>query len=130
MRGQTSEFAFSLFFSSECDFLTLFPAYLSTKTKFIFEGFVEKYNLNQLFKFNTVVDKVTYNETSEKFTVDVHEDIKLNRANEGKDVDKNDGKNSNTFDYVVVATGHFSWPESPYFEGEETFPGQIIHAHE
>ncbi len=34
------------------------------------------------------------------------------------------------FDYVVVATGHFSVPNVPYFEGIERFPGRILHAHD
>ena len=34
------------------------------------------------------------------------------------------------FDYVVVATGHFSTPNMPYFEGLEAFPGRILHAHD
>ena len=90
-------------------------------TTTVFLGFVEKYNLEKLFRFNTQVENVTYNEKNRKFTVDV------NDMNQFRDTD---GKKSNTFDYVVVATGHFSWPENPKFEGEETFPGQIIHSHE
>ena len=34
------------------------------------------------------------------------------------------------FDYVVVATGHFSTPNIPYFEGLEEFPGRVLHAHD
>ena len=34
------------------------------------------------------------------------------------------------FDYVVVATGHFSTPNIPYFEGLEKFPGRVLHAHD
>ena len=33
------------------------------------------------------------------------------------------------FDYVAVATGHFSVPNNPTFENEESFPGEIIHSH-
>ena len=28
-----------------------------------------------------------------------------------------------TFDYIAVATGHFSVPHDPHFDGEETFTG-------
>ena len=35
-----------------------------------------------------------------------------------------------TFDWVVVATGHFSVPNVPYFPGIETFPGRVLHAHD
>src|SRR5690554_7034317 len=34
------------------------------------------------------------------------------------------------YDYVVVATGHFSTPNMPYIEGLEAFPGRVIHAHD
>ena len=34
------------------------------------------------------------------------------------------------FDYVIVATGHFSYPHDPHFEGEETFPGKYVHGHD
>ncbi len=37
---------------------------------------------------------------------------------------------SETFDCVVVATGHFSTPNVPYFEGLEKFPGRVLHAHD
>src|SRR5690606_4414802 len=30
----------------------------------------------------------------------------------------------------VVATGHFSYPNVPHFEGIETFSGQVLHAHD
>ena len=34
------------------------------------------------------------------------------------------------FDHVVVASGHFSTPNVPYFEGFETFNGRVLHAHD
>ena len=34
------------------------------------------------------------------------------------------------FDYVVVATGHFSVPNVPQIEGIDTFPGRVIHGHD
>ena len=34
------------------------------------------------------------------------------------------------FDYVVVATGHFSVPKTPYYPGFERFPGRILHSHD
>lgn len=37
---------------------------------------------------------------------------------------------SQEFDYVVVATGHFSVPNVPHYPGFETFPGRILHAHD
>ncbi len=37
---------------------------------------------------------------------------------------------SEDFDYVVVASGHFSTPNMPYFEGYESFGGMLLHAHD
>ena len=37
---------------------------------------------------------------------------------------------SGDFDYLVVATGHFSYPYMPDFPGLDTFPGTICHAHD
>ena len=34
------------------------------------------------------------------------------------------------FDYLVVATGHFSTPNVPYYEGFDSFNGRILHAHD
>ena len=58
---------------------------------------------------------MTFNENEDYFTV----------VSESNGVQK-----TKTFDYVVVATGHYSWPDNPTFEGEETFPGKVMHAHE
>ena len=41
-----------------------------------------------------------------------------------------DQKLEEEFDYVIVATGHFSYPHDPHFKGEETFPGKYVHAHD
>ena len=34
------------------------------------------------------------------------------------------------FDYLVVASGHFSYPNMPTFPGLDTFNGRILHAHD
>ena len=34
------------------------------------------------------------------------------------------------FDYVVVASGHYSVPNVPTFPGVEKFPGRVLHAHD
>ena len=36
---------------------------------------------------------------------------------------------SEIFDYVIVATGHFSVPNDPKFKGEETFTGKYRTVH-
>ena len=42
----------------------------------------------------------------------------------------NDVTYSEEFDNVVVASGHFSTPNVPYFEGIETFNGRVLHSHD
>ena len=68
-------------------------------------------------QFSTAVRHVAYDKTSGKFSVTVERlsDHTLR---------------SETFDWVVVATGHFSVPNVPYFPGIETFPGRVLHAHD
>lgn len=34
------------------------------------------------------------------------------------------------FDYVIVATGHFSVPHFPFYPGVDDFPGRKLHAHD
>jgi trimethylamine monooxygenase len=34
------------------------------------------------------------------------------------------------FDYIIVATGHYSYPNLPDFKGIELFKGKIAHCHE
>lgn len=80
-------------------------------------GRVAKSDVRKYIHFNTAVHWVAYCEESKKFTVTV------------KDL-KQDELRSEEFDYVVVATGHFSTPNVPYFEGFEKFPGRILHAHD
>jgi trimethylamine monooxygenase len=35
-----------------------------------------------------------------------------------------------TFDHVIVASGHFSTPNVPFYPGFESFKGRILHAHD
>ena len=34
------------------------------------------------------------------------------------------------FDYICVASGHYSTPNFPEYPGIETFPGRVLHSHE
>ncbi len=43
---------------------------------------------------------------------------------------ENNDSRTETFDHVVVATGHFSIPKAPYYPGFERFPGRILHSHD
>ncbi len=37
---------------------------------------------------------------------------------------------SEHFDYVIVATGHYSLPSFPAYDGFDTFPGRVMHSHD
>ncbi len=80
-------------------------------------GRLEKSDLRKCIQFNTAVHWVSFNEETQKFSVTVR-DMKA------------DALSTEEFDYVVVATGHFSTPNTPYFEGLEKFPGRVLHAHD
>jgi trimethylamine monooxygenase len=81
------------------------------------KGRVEKAGVRDLVRFNHVVRRVTWDEEAELFTVMAH-DLEA------------DTESSETFDYVIVATGHFSVPNAPEFPGFDTFNGRILHAHD
>lgn len=80
-------------------------------------GRIDKSGLRKHIRFNTAVKWVEYSEETGRFTVTV------------RDL-KKDELESEEFDRVVVATGHFSTPNTPYFEGLQQFPGRVLHAHD
>ena len=82
------------------------------------EGRWRKEDVRDMISFNTVVKDVVYNKDDDNFTVLV------------KDLKKDEVLDEEVFDYVVVATGHFSTPNVPEFAGIETFPGRILHSHD
>ncbi|CAF2744489.1 unnamed protein product [Rotaria sp. Silwood2] len=81
------------------------------------KGYAERNNIRQYIRFSTVVRWISYSDAKQKFHVVV------------KDLRKNETQ-SEEFDYVIVATGHFSMPNVPYFDGIETFSGRILHSHD
>ena len=81
------------------------------------KGRVEQAQVRSWIRVNTPVRMVTYDEGTGTFTVTAH------------DLDNNT-VTVEEFDYVVVASGHFSTPNVPYFEGIEKFPGRVLHAHD
>lgn len=81
------------------------------------EGRVLKANVRDWIRFNTVVRWVTFNDEDQTFTVTVHDH-------------NTDSTYSEKFDNVICATGHFSTPNVPYYEGFDTFNGRILHAHD
>lgn len=81
------------------------------------KGRVEKANVRQYVRFNTAVRFVNFDADTKTFRVTVHDH---NR----------DEMYSEIFDYVVVASGHFSTPRIPEYPGFESFGGRILHAHD
>ncbi len=81
------------------------------------EGRVKKAGVRPWIRFRTPVRMVTHDAGTGLFTVTAH-DL------------KKDHTYSETFDHVVVASGHFSTPNVPEFPGFSTFNGRILHAHD
>ena len=81
------------------------------------KGRVEKAGVRPYIRFDTAVRDVTFDAVSGLFTVTAHDH-------------PNDLTYSETFDYVVVASGHFSTPNVPDFPGFERFAGRVLHAHD
>ncbi|MEO8773055.1 MAG: NAD(P)/FAD-dependent oxidoreductase [Gelidibacter sp.] len=81
------------------------------------QGRIKKNKVRDYIRFDTTVRWVNYNEETKKFEM-VLDDLKINKTY------------TEVFDYLVVASGHFSTPNMPYFKGIENFPGQVMHAHD
>ena len=81
------------------------------------EGRVKKAGVRDWVRFNTAVRWVEYDDDSGLFTVTVHDHAK-------------DHVYSETFDHVIVASGHFSVPNVPHYPGFESFNGRLLHAHD
>ena len=81
------------------------------------KGRIEKSGVASYIKLNTVVRSVTYNDWLGQFTV-VTKDL------------VNGYESSVNFDYVICASGHFSTPNVPEFDGIRTFPGRVLHSHD
>ena len=81
------------------------------------KGRLEKTNFRDKIRFNTNVRDVRFHHDTNQFEV-------ISRNNQ------QDTENTDFFDYLVVATGHFSTPNVPYYEGFDSFNGRILHAHD
>ena len=81
------------------------------------KGRLEKTSFKEKIRFNTIVRDVRYHKGTEKFEV-------TSRNN------KSDIEAVDYFDHLVVATGHFSTPNVPYYDGFDSFNGRILHAHD
>jgi trimethylamine monooxygenase len=81
------------------------------------EGRVKKAGVRDWIRFNTGVRNVSFDDATKQFSVTVH-DFKEDRVY------------TELFDFVVVASGHFSTPNVPSFEGFDSFNGRVLHAHD
>ena len=81
------------------------------------KGRVDKANVRSWVRFNTPVRMVRFDADTKTFTVTAHNRVEDRMYDE-------------VFDYVVVASGHFSTPNVPQFEGVKTFNGRVLHAHD
>ncbi|MBQ0768803.1 MAG: NAD(P)/FAD-dependent oxidoreductase [Bizionia sp.] len=81
------------------------------------QGRINKSNARDYIRFNTTARWVSFDENTKKFTL-ILDDL------------KNDKTYSEEFDYLIIASGHFSTPNMPHFKGIENFPGNVMHAHD
>ncbi len=81
------------------------------------QGRVKKAGVRDKIRFNNRVRDVRYDEASGTFSVTARDTVA-------------DKETTETYDNVVVCTGHFSTPNVPYYPGFETFNGRILHAHD
>ncbi|MFT6224636.1 MAG: trimethylamine monooxygenase [Paracoccaceae bacterium] len=79
------------------------------------EGRVNKAGVRDWIRFETAVRRVDF--ANGKFLVTV------------KDL-PNDHEYTEEFDHVICASGHFSTPNVPQFEGFDSFKGRVLHAHD
>lgn len=81
------------------------------------KGRVEKAGVRDYIRFNCPVRDVSFDDDSGLFTVTYHDH-------------NTDTVSAETFDYVICASGHFSTPNVPEYDGFKTFGGRILHAHD
>ena len=81
------------------------------------EGRVKRAGVRDAIRFRTTVRRVDYDDATGLFAVTAE-----NLAT--------DEETTESFDHVVVATGHFSTPNVPHFDGLDRFNGRVLHAHD
>jgi len=81
------------------------------------EGRVKKAGVRDAIRFDTAVRHVARADDGSGFTVRVHDLIE-------------DEESTEHFDHVIVASGHFSTPNVPHFDGLDRFNGRVLHAHD
>lgn len=82
-------------------------------------GRAKKSNVRQFIAFDTAVRRVSFDDRTQMFS------LELESWETGESAVRTE-----TFDYVLVATGHFSTPNMPEYPGFASFPGRILHSHD
>ena len=95
--------------------LTSFPN-AATIRDYIF-AYAEKNNVKKFVKTWRRVESVQFCDENETFTVRTEDVMDRTYTDE-------------IFDHVIIANGHYTKPKIPFFPGEESFKGQIIHSHD
>jgi trimethylamine monooxygenase len=105
------------------------------------QGRVLKAGVRDWIRFSTTVRMVKYTEgkggfavtakdlTKGDFTVTAHDGMKSSFTVTVHDL-VNDRMYDEEFDYVIVASGHFSVPNVPEYPGFDKFNGRVLHAHD
>ena len=81
------------------------------------EGRVKRAGVRDAIRFLTTVRRVDYDDATGLFAVTAQNLT-------------TDDETTESFDHVVVATGHFSTPNVPHFDGLDRFNGRVLHAHD
>lgn len=80
-------------------------------------GRLRKSLTREQIRFRTPVRMVRYDAATGRFDVTVTDLVAAKTYTE-------------TFDYVINATGHFSTPNVPEFKGFDKYSGRVLHAHD
>ena len=75
-------------------------------------------DVRKFIRFRTAVRCVDFDTSTKQFHVTV-QDLLNNRSIENL-----------VFDHVIVASGHYTIPNMPDFEGISKFPGRVLHSHD
>ena len=78
-------------------------------------GRAKKSNVRSEIRFDTSVRRVSFADNTFTVVSESHGDGSIH---------------TEMFDWVIVATGHFSTPSLPEYPGFDTFPGRILHSHD
>jgi trimethylamine monooxygenase len=82
-------------------------------------GRANEWNQRPYITFNTSVESVTFDERTQMFTVTTVQTVLNDHENPRAAMTKKTVVEE--FDYVVCASGHYTYPNYPHFEGFETF---------